>query len=402
MATSDRSSDDPAAKRRRRRPPPVLELKATEVGKGTSPRGADKKTDAPGRPGWNPWSALRKRLAAVDWPGMRMPVLAAGGIGAIAGAALVAIVVLLIDRGSDPRLTSLAGEVTALSSRIETLAQRRVPGEAGIGERIDKLVAAISQSERRLAAIESRPLPQTPDLKSVEGRTASIEATLKDLRAALADLRGMAEQMPQPATTAAVEALSGRIAGLENRIASLAVSDRSRVATSLAAELTALQSLNDAIVSGKPFAQELFAARALLGERAAPLAALEPPAAAGLPTIASLAQRFSALAPVLVRGPEPDGSYLTRLLANAVRLVEVRPVGAPEGAGVGAVVARTEAKLQRGDLAGALDEANSLPASAQAMAANWIAAAKERHQAQSAVKDLMSAILAAPAEKQRP
>jgi hypothetical protein len=66
------------------------------------------------------------------------------------------------------------------------------------------------------------------------------------------------------------------------------------------------------------------------------------------------------------------------------------------------VVARTEAKLQRGDLAGALDEANSLPASAQAMAANWIAAAKEQHQVQSAVKDLMSAILAAPAEKQRP
>src|SRR5690606_23436845 len=103
--------------------------------------------------------------------------------------------------------------------------------------------------------------------------------------------------------------------------------------------------------SGKPFVKELDAARTLLGDRAAPLAALEPLAATGLPTVSALERQFAELTPRLLRGPEANGNFFERLLTNASRLVEVRRVGEPEGDSASAIVARAETKLARGDLA---------------------------------------------------
>ncbi len=406
MAKSDRSGDDaPASKGRRRRPPPVLELKATEVGgEAASGRARKPKPGAPGESGSNPWAALRARLAALEWRAILSPWLIAGGIGTLAGAAAVLFVVYLMDRGGDRRLTSLVNEVASLSTRIETLATgSRGGGESNaLGERIDRLTAAIGAAEQRLATVENRPAPQPADPAAADSRTAAIEATLKDLRTALADLRRVAEQTP-PAGAPATDALSGRIGALEDRIASLAAGNRANAGPSFAAEIAALHALGDTINSGKPFAKELDAVRALLGERASSLAALDQIAAQGLPTTATLAHRFSELAPVLVRGPVPDGGFLTRLVSNAGRLVEVRPIGEPQGTSVGAVVARMETKLNRGDLSGALDEAASLPQLAKAAAADWLAVATRRRDAEIAVKNLIAAALAnTAAERTRP
>ncbi len=407
MARNDRAAEDaPAAKSRRRRPP-VLELKATEVGAEASKARADQpKADAPRQARSNPWTALRERLAALDWMAIPAPALVAGGIGTLAGAVGVLLVVILMDRGGDPRLASLTGEIAALTARIETLATRPRTGDelSALAERINRLTATIDATEQRLAAVENRLAPQLPDPVAADRRTAAIEATLKDLRSALADLRRVAEQTsPAAAAPAAVETLSGRIGALEERIVSLATTGRASAGSSLTAEISALNSLNGALNSGRPFAQEIASVRALMGERASSLAQLDPTAGEGLPTTAMLARRFAELAPALLRGPDPDGSFLARLMSNAVRLVEVRPVGEPPGTSVGAVVARMETKLDRGDLPGALDESSLLPPAAKAAAADWIAAASRRRDGESAIKKLIDAALAAPAsERTRP
>ena len=400
MARNDRAEDEaPAAKsRRRRRRPPVLELEATEVGAEASRVRADKpKMDAPRAARSNPWTVVRERLAALNWPAISTLALVAGGIGALAGAVGVLAVVFLMDRGADPRLASLAGEVASLTARIEALATRPRSGDGSnaLAERIERLTTAIGATEQRLAAVENQRAQQLSD--------PAVEATLKDLRAALADLRRIGEQTPPAATPAAIEALSGRIGALEERIISLAAPARAPAGSSLAAEISALNSLNGAFNSGRPFAQELTAVRTLMGERASSLARFEPTAGEGLPTTATLGRRFAELAPALLRGPEPDGGFLTRLMSNAARLVEVRPIGEPQGAGVGAVVARMETKLTRGDLAGALDESSALPPAAKATAADWIASATRRRDAEVAVRILIDAALAAPAlERTRP
>jgi hypothetical protein len=198
------------------------------------------------------------------------------------------------------------------------------------------------------------------------------------------------------------EALGKRIGALEERVNALSVNARASVAPALAAEIVALGTLRDAIQSGAPFTTELAAVRALLGERAARLQSLESAAGAGVPTQAQLARRFAELASGLARVPDADGGYFSRLVTSATRLIEVRPVGEIRGESAGAVVARIEARLQQNDLAGALDEAAHLPASAKTIAADWIALATQKRDADRAVKDLIAASLAALGAERKP
>jgi hypothetical protein len=109
-----------------------------------------------------------------------------------------------------------------------------------------------------------------------------------------------------------------------------------------------------------------------------------------------LAKRFEPLAGKLVNPPAPtDSGVFTRLWNNAGKLVEVRPVGEPKGSDTGAVVARMEAKLARGDLAGALEEAKTLPPQTRELAKDWLAAAEERRDAETSIRNLINAALSA-------
>jgi hypothetical protein len=119
-----------------------------------------------------------------------------------------------------------------------------------------------------------------------------------------------------------------------------------------------------------------------------------------LPTIPVLAERFAALAPELLRGPDPGGGIFSRLVANATRLVEIRPIGEPEGLSVGAVVARAENKLGRGDLAGALAEVERLPEAGKVAASGWIVAAKLRVDAERIVRQITDTTLSGVERKQ--
>jgi hypothetical protein len=390
MEEGDRPEDEaPPSRPKRRRRPPTLELKATEVGGKTAagePSGAERSE--------TPKTAEDRKAGSIDWHALLTNAQVTGVVGVLAGAALVfALMTLFGGRGGgDARVTDLSNEVKSLSSRIETLASRPVPQSDGPGlaQRIDRLTAAIGDTEQRLASIERRPVPQAPDLSTVNQRTAAIETAIKDLRGALTDLRRVAEQTPPAATPQAIDALTNRIAGLEEHISALAAPR----AASLAGEVGALNALSDALKSGLPFVKELEAARVQLGDRAGPLVALEPYASKGIPTTIVLAESLSQLAPQLTRPPSADTSVIGRLLENAARLVDVRPVGEPEGKSAGAVVARAETKLARGDVAGALAEIELLPDNAKAAASTWIAAATQRRDAERTVRQLIEAALA--------
>jgi hypothetical protein len=77
-------------------------------------------------------------------------------------------------------------------------------------------------------------------------------------------------------------------------------------------------------------------------------------------------------------------------------------VGEPEGTHPSAIVARAETKLARGDLAGAIDEAETLPEPAKSRAEKWVAAAKQRSDAESLMAKLLEAILSGNAERSNP
>ncbi|HEX2351832.1 MAG TPA: hypothetical protein VHJ16_03560, partial [Xanthobacteraceae bacterium] len=109
------------------------------------------------------------------------------------------------------------------------------------------------------------------------------------------------------------------------------------------------------------------------------VAALEPFARAGVPTSATLARQFSALAPALqAAGAPPPEGVLGRLQMNAEKLVRIRRVDDVAGSDSAAIAARSEAKASRGDISGALAELAQLPPQARAPAEAWIKSAQAR------------------------
>jgi hypothetical protein len=380
----------------------VLDLEAKEVGGQEDAAQPRSEQGAPGR-FWDGW---RARAAAFEWRARFLPV--ATGAAGVIGGALVAYLLLAPEETPDPRVGELSNQVAALSAQIEALAKRPAPAppdNSAVLTRIDALMQAVQATEKRLAAVEERPGPKAPDLSSVNERSAAIESTLQELRSGLGELRRAAGDAPAAAMPEAIEQIATRLGALEQRIAALVARptpEPQPAAGLLAEQLIALNQLRDAALRGAPYAVELGAAAARLGDKAAALAPLEANAKSGLPTLAALRGDFQHLAPGLFRRREPVGGFLDRLVANAARLIEVRPVGEPEGASVGAIVARAETKLERGDLAGAVKEIEALPEPARAKASSWLERARRRLVAHELLDKLAQETLAAHAERDQP
>jgi hypothetical protein len=156
-------------------------------------------------------------------------------------------------------------------------------------------------------------------------------------------------------------------------------------------------SLRDAVDSGAPFPAELAAMRALNGD-AKSIAALEPFAASGVPTAASLGRELQAAMPAIwkaARAGEPaEGSFLERLSANAERIVRVRPAGEASGDDAPSVKARLETRAGQADIRGALTELSKLPPDARVPAQGWIRKAEARNAAIAAAQSLVQSALA--------
>lgn len=162
------------------------------------------------------------------------------------------------------------------------------------------------------------------------------------------------------------------------------------------AVVLAVSGLHDAIARGEPFDKHLETLTAIGGgdpNIKATLALLSKGAATGVPTLATLRERFDAVAGRIVHAAkvEDDGGWMTRAANRIASLITWRRVG--DGAvddSVDAVVARAEARLKAGDLAGAVKAVEGLAANrnAAATAASWLADAKARVIAERAVASL--------------
>src|SRR5207245_119134 len=94
----------------------------------------------------------------------------------------------------------------------------------------------------------------------------------------------------------------------------------------------------------------------------------------GVPSAEALSRDFAKLTPAMLGavGTPPGEGFLDRLQSNAERLVRVRPIGEPAGDAPATIVARAEARANRGDLEGAVAELTKLPVVAKAPAAEWM------------------------------
>ena len=289
-------------------------------------------------------------------------------------------------------IAALPERVGALQQQVEKLAAQP-PATSPPAPAATELPAAFAALPERLAAIDQKlqelaanPAGQAA-LDKLQQEGASLRRDLAAAQSELAALKAVAEKLP---------ALDQAIAGLR------------RQADERGGLLLAIGQLATALEQPRPFAPQLAVLRrlaagqpAVAASLAPSLDALAPSAEHGIATLAELKERFPAMATAVVartNGSPDQGSLGARLLGRVEGLVTVRPVGGEvAGDDPPARLARAEAKLDRGDLAGAVAEVGAITGAAAAPAADWLAAARARLAAQQAIQQLQAAAVAVPA-----
>jgi hypothetical protein len=349
--------------------------------------------DVPASP---PPEAPRRRTLP---PGVSWLGLATAGVGLVL--AVLGLGSLFMSR--DNGVSALEARLAGLELGLRELASRAPPPSADpkaldeVAGRVAKLEAAGAAPPSgggdpalaaRVAALETE-LKALAEAVGVLGRRSDEAlAVAREARvrtdAGAAELAELAQKPPAAVERSEIEALANRVAAVER---SEKAAERADRAVRLALAATAL---NAAVERGDAFAAELAAAKALDADPKL-LAALEPFARSGVPTTATLARQFSALAPALqAAGAPPPEGVLGRLQLNAEKLVRIRRVDEAPGSDAAAVVARSEAKASRGDLAGAVAELAQLAPNARAPAEAWIKSAQARIAAIDASRRLAS------------
>ncbi|SIQ67527.1 Uncharacterized conserved protein [Rhizobium sp. RU35A] len=205
--------------------------------------------------------------------------------------------------------------------------------------------------------------------------------------------------------TAALQQMKSDIDGLKSALQAQGASDAelNRQMDTLAAKVNqpgreqavaralAAAALKAATERGGSFEAEL-ATYAGVAKGDPAIEGLRPYASNGVPTRTELSRRLPAAANAILDAahqPVEGQSITERLLASAMRVVRVRPVGEVEGETAEAIVARMEERVKNGDLKAASAEWSKLPETSRQASAPF----KQALDARIAVDDLMNGTL---------
>jgi hypothetical protein len=235
--------------------------------------------------------------------------------------------------------------------------------------------AAVKELEQRVAALEQRPRGEDPQ------RLTALQQDLQKL-------------------AAAHEETGERVAKIEAR----------RGADQRGAEalLLALGQLRSQVQGSQPYAAALGAVEALGRSQPEVHDSLEPlaaSAASGIPSLAELRQRFEReVGPGLMRAAPTGDGWGEQIMGRLRSLVVVRRVGSNAAGASDPVeggVARAEAALTSGDLAGAVKVVEPLPNAAAEPAKSWLADARRRLAAEQGLTRLTDQLTARLAAEDR-
>ncbi|HEV7371589.1 mitofilin family membrane protein [Arenibaculum sp.] len=305
--------------------------------------------------------------------------------------------------GAQSGAGDLAETVSALEARIAEVAETARQATEAARQSGEQAAAAARQSEEQAAAAARQSEEQAAaNGEAAAARIAEIEQQLgalasripeqpvgtAQLEQQLQELRSTLERNAQTIASLETEAnrLASELSGATQRVAGLAqsVEQRQTADAETQALVLAAGQLRAALQESDDFAAELQTLRQLGaedGEIAEAAAALGPYAEGGIPTRPQLDDRFSRYAPDIVQaGRTADGGeWYDRALNRVTSLVSVRRVGGDvPGDGAAAVVARTEALLDHGNLDAAVEQLSTLQGPAAEAAEPWLAQARAR------------------------
>ncbi len=355
------------------------------------------------------------QTAAKDQTGMKDLTGAKGlGLGALVFTGLLSVIstlallTLTIDQwkpmffpvsstSSEAAIAALNRRVTALEAQKPAAsppalpvlppvaAPSAPPAAAAVVTLPDDLLGRVAALEQ-LASAPALPLPV--DLRSLETRLATLEARpvatpfdpapLLDQLSRISDRLARSEQRVTESESrlSATESLSGRRIMLTLGLAQIA--DLARAGLPFQAQLAQILQAGDAAVTAA-------------AER------LDGLAQRGAPTIEQLRARFPDVAKRTLNAAMvlESGDLIGELRAALARAITIRRVDplASDAVDPESLLAKAEALLVAGDLAGALAQLENLPPQAVAAIGDWLGPAKDRLALDAALKELSALIL---------
>jgi hypothetical protein len=377
-----RKTPDPAeATRRRKRPAPTIDLTATEVSavadesQHSEPSSAEDQAEAAAEAG--PAASSNSSFRRPAW--LDVPALAGGFIGA--AVVTVALTVLWLADAIPVRYAAYnesSAQIAALEKQMRDLQSR--PVDPSVSERLSAADNAMKSLGIALTALNKRTDEAAAGAADARARVDAVEKAVTELRNSVQDLTRNTSAGLSPAN---VDTVQKRLAEVEQAARKAANDNTARLALSAVA-------LRDAVMSGGPFTAELAQVKSL-GADEKTLTPLAPFAASGVPSATMLANELHGLIPAMLKASGAQattGGFLQRLQANAEKLVRVRPVDAPAGDDVSAVLARIEVESVRADIDSALIDLGKLDAAVRAPAQQWVSNAQARQAALTAARQL--------------
>jgi hypothetical protein len=296
-------------------------------------------------------------------------------------------------RQTPTELVDLEGRVTQLETSLKALAETASEGgsvadAAAIGQQI-------AEAERRLDAkladaLAAGETANAAAIKQAQSEIAELKAKFAALAEAQLGTGELTDLVP------GLAALTERIAKLEATLPELAGAiGKDAAGAKSAAIAIAFANLRAAVSEGRPYAADLDTIGALapaLGD----LGVLPAYAEKGIPTLPELTRSFataqdSALA---ATAAAPNGSFLDSLMASAESLVKIKRIDEPAtGEGPGAALARAKAELDKGDLASAVKEVETLDGAPRDAFSAWLGQAHARLSADQTLARLEGLLL---------
>jgi hypothetical protein len=281
-----------------------------------------------------------------------------------------------------PDIAGLTDRVAQLEQSLKALAEAAKNG--GSVTDAAAITEQITQAEQRIQA--------TLDKALADAATANA-ATLKSMQAEIDELKakiGALAEAGLGGETPDLSALTERVAKLEAAV------DKSAAGTKSAAAAIAFANLWAAVAQGRPYATELATIKSFIPDPG-DLGPLPAYADKGIPTVPELTRSFGASrdAALAAAAPAPSGSLIDRLLASASTLIKVKRVDeAATGDSPSAVLARAEALLDKGDLAGAVQQVETLQDGPRDAFSTWLDQAHARLAANDIMQRLEASLLA--------
>jgi len=295
----------------------------------------------------------------------------------------------------EKKLAGVTGRVAALEKALRAgeaaaAAQDLELERAKISSQLDVLMERLESQEKSLKTVQKMAQATAPP---AEARTT--HRSIQQLSERLSHLEK---------NNAALETLLARLARLEKSSAAAktarpktggaqGASSAPDKAKKTQALIIAVMQVRETLRTSRPFTNDLAALKAVAAgslEVQAAIRALEPFAAAGVPTLATLRKRFDVLAGEIVRAENAmkGEGWLVRTINRFAALITVRRTENPPPGSLDAQIAEAERSMAAGDLMTAVKVIGGLSGNAAAVAKGWVKDARAKLSVERALATL--------------